>query len=83
MLAQSKFEGADMLLHLDCGAGISGSATLAALAHMGVDYAPLTRALSRVGVLCGFEVADALGPGGPGWRGHTLAKKGTAALLPA
>ena len=55
-----------MLLHLDCGAGISGSATLAALAHMGVDYAPLTRALSRVGVLCGFEVADALGPGGPG-----------------
>ena len=55
-----------MLLHLDCGAGISGPATLAALAHMGVDYAPLARALGCAGVLCGFEVADALGPGGPG-----------------
>ena len=55
-----------MLLHLDCGAGISGPATLAAFAHLGVDYAPLTRALGCAGVLCSFEVAHALGPGGPG-----------------
>ena len=55
-----------MLLHLDCGAGISGAATLAALAHLGVDYAPLAEALARVGVLCSIEVADAVGPAGPG-----------------
>lgn len=48
-----------MLLHLDCGAGISGAATLAALAHLGVDYAPLAAALARVGVLCSIDVADA------------------------
>ena len=55
-----------MLLHLDCGAGISGAATLAALAHLGVDYAPLAGALARVGVLCSIDVADAVGPAGPG-----------------
>ena len=55
-----------MLLHLDCGAGISGAATLAALAHLGVDYAPLAAALARVGVLCSIDVADAAGPAGPG-----------------
>lgn len=55
-----------MLLHIDCGAGISGAATLAALAHLGVDYAPLAGILARVGVLCSIEVADAVGPAGPG-----------------
>ena len=62
------FEGADMLLHLDCGAGISGPATLAALASLGVDFAPLASILARIGLPCAIEVAHAFGPGGPGCR---------------
>lgn len=57
-----------MLLHLDCGAGISGPAFLAALAHLGVDFAPLAGVLARAGLPCGIEATDALGPGGPGRR---------------
>lgn len=57
-----------MLLHLDCSAGINGPATLAALAHLGVDLAPLAGALTRAGLPCSIEAGDALGPGGPGCR---------------
>lgn len=66
-----------MLLHLDCGAGISGAATLAALAHLGVEYAQLAGALARVGVLCSIDVTDGMGPGGPGCRVNICWQKGT------
>lgn len=65
-----------MLLHLDCGAGISGAATLAALAHLGVDYAPLVAALADAGVLCSIDVANAAGLAGPGCRVRIRWQKG-------
>lgn len=36
-----------MDLYLDCGNGISGDMTLAALVHLGLDIAPLESALAR------------------------------------
>lgn len=66
-----------MFLHLDCGAGISGPTTLAALAHLGVDFAPLAKALTHVGVLCRIDVAhDIAGNAGAAWPagpGRTVA----------
>ena len=55
-----------MEVYLDCGGGISGDMTLAALAHLGVDFAPLTAALEKAGVPCELEVREEVRAAGPG-----------------
>ena len=55
-----------MLLYLDCTGGISGDMTLAALAHLGVDFTPLRAALARIGLDCRITISGETRPGGPG-----------------
>ncbi|MDO5484171.1 MAG: LarC family nickel insertion protein [Desulfovibrionaceae bacterium] len=57
-----------MELYLDCGCGISGDMTLAALTHLGLDLAPLEQALARAGVACRITAWPETRAAGPGMR---------------
>ena len=57
-----------MEMYWDCANGISGDMTLAALAHLGVNFGPLTAHLAQVGVACVVECREENRAGGPGFR---------------
>ena len=55
-----------MNIFVDCRCGVSGRTFLAALCHLGLDWAPLERILREAGLPCPAAVRPAIGPLGPG-----------------
>lgn len=57
-----------MLLYLDCRSGVSGDMTLAAMAHLGLDLAPLQNLLREAGIDCTLRSWTESRAAGPGCR---------------
>ncbi len=57
-----------MLLYLDCRSGVSGDMTLAAMAHLGLDLAPLQNLLREAGIDCALRSWIEPRAAGPGCR---------------
>ncbi len=57
-----------MKLYLDCRHGVSGDMTLAALAHLDIDLAPLQGIINQAGIDCRINVFAETRDSGPGMR---------------
>lgn len=57
-----------MNIYFDCSAGMSGDMVLAALAHLGLDFAPFRQMLRASGIDCAIALHKELRAAGPGMR---------------